>query len=105
MSDKRYIARSTAIAARVLGEEMMIMSATDSTLFTLDELGTVVWEAADGVTPLEEIVANEVCTRYDVTEEVALKDVESFVEALVSRGLLFLSNEPIRQPNPQGDSA
>lgn len=105
MSDKRYIARSTAIAARVLGDEMMIMSATDSTLFTLDELGTVVWEAADGVTPLEEIVANEVCTRYDVSEEVALKDVEGFVEALVSRGLLFLSNEPIRQTNPQGNSA
>jgi hypothetical protein len=57
------------------------------------------------VTPLEEIVANEVCARYDVSEEVALKDVESFVEALVSRGLLFLSNEPIPQPNPQRDSA
>lgn len=97
MSDKCYVARSTAIAARVLGDETMIMSSTDSTLFTLDEVGTLIWEAADGVTPLEEIVASQVCTRYDVSPEVALRDAESFVESLASRGLLLLSSEPIPQ--------
>ena len=56
MSD-RYIARSTQIAARVLGGEMMIMSAVDSTFFTLNEVATAVWQAADGRTPLSEIVA------------------------------------------------
>ena len=43
-----YIARSTAIAARILGGEMMIMSALDSTFFTLNEVATVIWQAADG---------------------------------------------------------
>ena len=47
------------IAARVLGNETMVMSATDSTLFTLDEVATVIWESADGVTPLEEIVKKQ----------------------------------------------
>ena len=51
MTNCRYIARSTAIAARALGDETMIMSATNSTLFTLDEVASVIWEAADGVTP------------------------------------------------------
>ena len=64
------------IAARVLGDEMMIMSATNSTLFTLNEIASVIWEAADGVTPLDEIVANKICAQYDVTPEVALKDAE-----------------------------
>jgi hypothetical protein len=50
-----YIARSTAIAARMLGGEMMIMSALDSTFFTLNEVATVIWQAADGNTPLSEI--------------------------------------------------
>ena len=51
MNSKRYVTRSTAIAARVLGDETMIMSAANSTLFTLDEVATVIWESADGMTP------------------------------------------------------
>ena len=48
MNKKRYVARSSEIAARRLGDEMMIMSGRDSTLFTLNEVATIIWEAADG---------------------------------------------------------
>jgi Coenzyme PQQ synthesis protein D (PqqD) len=97
MNDKRYVSRSTAIAARVLGDETMVMSATTSTLFTLDEVATVIWEAADGATPIEEIVANKVCTQFDITPEVALKDAEILIEQLAEHGLLLLSDQPIPQ--------
>jgi hypothetical protein len=97
MNDKRYVARSTAIAARVLGEETMVMSATNSTLFTLDEVATIIWESADGATPLEEIVANKICTQYDITPEIALKDAEGLVERLAEHGLVLLSDKPIAQ--------
>jgi len=97
MSDKPYVARSTMIAARVLGDETMVMSATNSTLFTLDEVATVIWESADGVTPLEEIVKQKVCAQYDVPLEVALKDAEALVEQLAGHGLLLLSDRPIPQ--------
>jgi hypothetical protein len=97
MNDKRYVSRSTAIAARVLGDEMMVMSATTSTLFTLDEVATVIWEAADGATPLDEIVTNKVCAQFDITPEVALKDAEVLVEQLAEHGLLLLSDQPILQ--------
>jgi hypothetical protein len=97
MSNKRYVARSTAIAARVLGDETMVMSATNSTLFTLDEVATVIWESADGATPLEEIVANKICTQYDITPEVALRDAEGLVEQLAEHGLMLLSDKPIVQ--------
>jgi hypothetical protein len=95
MKNKLYVARSTAIAARALGNETMIMSATNSTLFTLDEVATVIWAAADGETPLEEIVAKKICVEYDVTLEAALKDAESLVEELAVHGLLLLSDQPI----------
>ena len=36
------------VAARAVGGEMMIMSAKDSTLFTLNEVAMAIWEAADG---------------------------------------------------------
>ena len=47
----KYIAKSSAIASRLLGGEMMIMSAVDSTFFTLNPVATVVWQAADGRYP------------------------------------------------------
>src|SRR5437763_3666021 len=68
-----YIARSTEIAARLLGGEMMIMSARDSTLFNLNEVGTAIWEAADGVTPLEEIVERKVCAEFEVEQRQPLR--------------------------------
>jgi len=97
MNSKLFVARSNAIAARVLGTETMVMSAADSTLFTLDEVATVIWESADGATPLEEIVANKICTQYDITPEIALKDAEGLVEELAEHGLLLLSDQPIAQ--------
>jgi Coenzyme PQQ synthesis protein D (PqqD) len=61
-----YIARSTAIAARMLGGEMMIMSAVDSTFFTLNEVATLIWQSADGQTPLSEIVEQKICQEYEI---------------------------------------
>ena len=95
MNRHLYVARSTAIAARALGDETMVMSAANSTLFTLDEIASVIWESADGRTPLETIVAEKICTHYDVTLEVALQDAEALVEGLAEHGILLLSDEPL----------
>jgi hypothetical protein len=95
MKNSRYMARSKAIATRTLGDVTIVMSATNSTLFTLDEVASVIWGAADGVTPLDQIVANEVCSRYDIAPEVALKDAEALIDDLASHGILLLSDRPI----------
>jgi hypothetical protein len=98
MNDKSpYLARSTAIASRVMGDETMIMSASNSTLFTLNEIATVIWTSVDGATPLEDIVANQICTQYDVAFEAALEDARELVEALAGHGLLIVSDKPIGQ--------
>jgi len=90
-----YVARSREIAARQLGDEMIVMSTRDSTLFSLDDVGRVIWQAADGRTPLEEIVKEKVCAEFEVTPEEALKDAESFVQELAGHGILILSDRPI----------
>ena len=64
-----YIARSKQVAARMLGGEMMIMSAPDSTLFSLNETASAIWQAADGATPLGEIVERAVCAEFDVAPD------------------------------------
>jgi hypothetical protein len=90
-----YIARSKEIAARMLDGEMMIMSARDSTLFSLNELGTIIWQAADGATSLEEIVAQKICPEYEVEPAEAFKDAEAFVRELGEHGIMLLSDRPI----------
>lgn len=96
MKNYRYVARcSNAITARVLDDETMVMSVGNSTVFTLDEVASVIWEAADGATPLDEIVANRICTQYDITLDVALKEAEALVEDLAAHGIVLLSDQPI----------
>jgi len=98
MSEKCYVARSSKIAARMMGDEMMIMLAPDSTLFTLNEVASVIFNAADGTTPLEVIVAERVCSEFDVELDAALKDAERVVKELAGHGVLLVSDEPITQP-------
>lgn len=93
----KYIAPVTTIAARKLGDEMVIMSAVDSTLFTLNPVGAAIWQAADGCTPLAEIVENAVCAEFEVEPEAAYLDAEAFVEELANHGILRVSDQPILQ--------
>lgn len=95
MTGKRYVARDTHVASRLMGGEMMIMSTRDSTLFTLNGVASVIWEAADGKTPLDEIVTDHICKEYDVSPEQAMTDAETLVEQLVSHGIMIVSDQQI----------
>jgi hypothetical protein len=89
-----YIARSSAIAARMLAGEMMVMNSADSTFFTLNEVATAIWQAADGRTPLSQIVRDDICEKFDVDIEQAQADAERFVTELSSHGILLVSDRP-----------
>jgi hypothetical protein len=95
MMAERYIARSSAIAARLLGDEMMVMSTADSTFFTLNEVASVIWQAADGRTPLSEIVVGKICQEFDVDQEQAQRGADRFVDELSQHGILLVSDKPL----------
>lgn len=101
MSEK-YIVRSKAVAARTLSNETIIMSATDSTLFNLSEVGTVIWQAADGRTPLTEIVTTKICEEFDVAPETAYQDALAFVEELAQHGIVRLLDQPMPEKGQAG---
>src|SRR5271157_742248 len=90
-----YIARSSAIAARALAGEMMVMNSADSTFFTLNEVATAIFQAADGHTPLRDIVRDRVCEQFDIDLEQAQADAEQFVTELSRHGILIVSNQPL----------
>ncbi len=77
---------------------MMIMSATDSTFFTLNEVATAIWQAADGRTPVSDIVTSKICPEFDVDPAQAGRDAEQFIHELSQHGILLVSDQPIAPP-------
>jgi len=101
---KLYIARSPRVAARSLGGEMMIMSGRDSTLFTINQTASILWQAADGSTPLEEIVQRKICSEFEVDPAEALQDAETLARELAGHQILQISEQPIPQPSASGEA-
>lgn len=97
--NRMYVARSPRVAARSIGGEMMIMSGRDSTLFTLNRTATIIWESADGTTPLEEIVHLKICPEFEVEPAEALQDAASLARDLAEHGILEVSDQPITHRN------
>ena len=100
MNRNRYVARAANVAARMIGGEMMIMSGADSSLYSLNETASILWQAADGVTPLAQIVARHICADYAVDAATALRDAEELSEELARRGILQLSDAPLPDSGP-----
>ncbi len=96
MSGTQYVARSRKVAARRVGGELMIMSGRDATLFALNETAAILWEAADGVTPLEDLVERHICAKFDVDPAVALRDAEELVVDLAGHEIVVLSATPLQ---------
>jgi len=94
MSNPLYILHSSDVAARRIGDELLIMLARDSSLFSLNETAALLWQAADGKTPLDEIVAHTLCTQFDIDPAIALADATELAHGLAERGILLIAEQP-----------
>ena len=92
-----FVSRTKEVAARMIGGEMMILSACDSKLFSLNETAAAIWQSADGTTSLAQIVELCVCSDFEVEPGVALRDAEELVADLALHGVLRVSNVPIEE--------
>jgi hypothetical protein len=88
-----YPEQNPRAAWRIYEGEAVIVSPEDSTLHTLNPVGTLIWEAADGQTALAAIVAR-VCETFEVDPGTAARDAAAFVDELCSRGLLTVRDAP-----------
>ena len=90
---EQYPEQNPKAAWRVYDGEAVIVSPEDSTLHTLNAVGTLIWEAADGRTGMDAIVAR-VCDAFEVDRATAARDAAAFVESLTHRGLLTVREAP-----------
>lgn len=79
-------------ASRKLGGEIVVLTPADSKLHTLDELGSRIFELADGSRKVSDIV-QQITEEYDVDLDTATRDTTEFVRALVDAKVLVLADE------------
>ena len=91
---ERYPVQNPRAAWRVYDGEAVIISPDDSMMHTLNPVGTLIWEAADGRTPLTAIVTR-ICAEFEVDAARAEREARGFIDTLCQRGLLTLGDAPV----------
>lgn len=94
ISTKRFIKENDFVTRNIKDETIIVpvkgdVSDLDS-IYTLNEVGSLVWKLLDGQTSVSEIV-NSVCSEYDITHEEAQKDVIELIDSLEKAGLIRIS--------------
>ena len=83
------LVREPGIVARCIADETILVPVTkraqEMGLFTLNEVGTFVWDRLDGERPLAAI-ADELTASFEVTPERAAEDLLDFTQRLAEAG-------------------
>jgi len=79
--------RSPEVNSTVLDREAVLLNLESGVYYTLNPVGTAIWELLNGDRPLEKILA-AVCERVDVSESIARRDVAALATQLRREGLI-----------------
>ena len=83
--ERAYERRPGVVGRRIAGETILVPTtrrAHEMALFTLNEVGTFVWERLDPARPAEALVA-DIVAEFDVESEKARADLEHFLDQMI----------------------
>lgn len=86
MNSDVILRHSTDVAWRRIDGLVAIISLEANRVRLLNRVGSFLWERCDGRTP--EALVSDTCARFEVAESTARRDIEEFVDDLMSRGLI-----------------
>ena len=92
------------VAAKVLDGEAIMINLTLGTYYSLDRIGTVVWELIERGHSLRRIV-EALTSRFDVSPETARADLQRLVGEMLEEGIVVRVDEGAkrdREPPPSG---
>lgn len=75
------------IIERVVAGEALLINLANGDYYSLDSVGTKIWENIDGTRTVEDL-ANLVLDEYNADKEQVVADVLRLVEQLANEGLL-----------------
>ena len=86
---RQWSASTTQISTGLDGETV-VLNTVSGRYFSLDEVGSTLWEAVQQAHTTEELIA-VIFERYDVDAETATRDVYALLGALEEAGLVTCS--------------
>lgn len=81
IADTAKVTRCAELIQTSVDNELVMMDVSSGDCFGISGVGTRIWEMLDGTRSLNDVVS-EVCSEYDVSEEVCRQDVEEFIARL-----------------------
>ena len=83
----------TRVVVRRVGDETLLVPVSSGvgdldSIYMLTEVGTLVWALLSARPVGVAAIVDAVCEEFDVTREVAAKDVEQFLDALRAKKLV-----------------
>lgn len=89
MNPHATLHHSPDAAWRRIDGQVAIISLDANRVRLLNRVGSYLWERCDGRTPAQ--LVDDACARFAVDADVARRDVDAFVDDLVGRGLITIS--------------
>lgn len=94
-SDRRFVAH-TGLVSRRIGNETILVPVSSrvgdlDAIYTLTEVGSSVWALLREPVSVRQI-AGVLCAEYDVTSDVALKDIAEFLDVLLTKKLVDVAD-------------
>ena len=96
-----FTVNRTDVAAKVIDGELIIIRLSDGTYYSMEKVGTTVWEMIDGGTDLSTLV-REVASRYGAAVAEVEGDVAALLRQLIEECLVLPSDGalPAAPPAP-----
>jgi hypothetical protein len=96
ISNSCFIKEKDLVTRSIAGETIIVPVRNNvgdlDSIYTLNEIGTMIWEFIDGKKSVSEI-AEAICDAYDVTPEEAIKDAFDFLRTAEEAGLIRCAKE------------
>lgn len=93
--DNMYVAQNQDVAYRVIEDEAVVLTPDNGMLHNLSLVGTRIFELANGKRKIKDIV-NVISDEFEVDQKVAQRDTINFIEDLVHKKMLILSEKPLQ---------
>ncbi|MDF0665611.1 MAG: PqqD family protein [Nitrospira sp.] len=87
MLDRTILWPSPDVQTASMADETVLLNLSSGRYYTLNRLGSVIWEHCTGHNTISDIHAS-LCNRFEVASEQALYDLIALIDQLVQEGLL-----------------